>query len=349
MSGPVVNGDNGQENTVHLPSGIVNSAGSCDLNAVVQLLYHLPSFREAVCSMGAIDQEPIVSSLRDVFTQLNSNVAEVSAKKLMGVLSSKNGGTWVQHDLHELMQHIFEELSAACERTSQVNFVKNIFCGELSYTTRALGHEEYLATHSEQFSSIELLVKGKNTIFESLDQLQEPQRIESVSLQLTPEAAPTLHTVERIQRFERMPHVLIVHPNRADFCMETMEIVTLDNKWTFPMQLDLQPYISPQTDDEKESDKRLGALYVLRSVGVHQGPAQSGHYFVLVHHQGNWCCIDDTRVFSISAECAMNVSYGGEPHRFGGGLARRACLLVYVNADVQEEELKHVEPPSTVS
>lgn len=106
----------------------------------------------------------------------------------------------------------------------------------------------------------------------------------------------------------RLPNVLILHLKRFEFDMEQMRKVKVNDKCDFPLQLDMRPFTKeglerdPTTGDlgghegvgsagegyPRTSPDGRGSLpmypdsyykYKLAGVLVHQGTADSGHYF----------------------------------------------------------------------
>ncbi|EAN95845.1 ubiquitin hydrolase, putative [Trypanosoma cruzi] len=319
--------------------GLVNQGSTCYLNSVIQALFHLPSFRQTLYFMAHPERDPIILALRNIFSQLHCATPLVSTKELTDAFGWGANDAWVQHDVHEMMQKLFDRLETICKGTPQENFIRDLFYGELTYITRAVDGVDYISYRNEGFYDVELLVKNMDTIYESFELWAKPERIEGVSLEITKGGPCTSHTVERSQRFVRLPPVLLIHPNRAEFSMETFTVRTLPGKWTFPTSLNLEPYVLPM-ELEKNGGTGLSPFYELRSIVVHQGIAENGHYFAYVRFGDQWVCFNDMYVFRVSEEAVMtSASCSSDTESLNKGSNERASLLVYVNTSVSKDIL----------
>ncbi|KAH9577244.1 Peptidase C19 [Trypanosoma melophagium] len=324
--------------------GLVNQGCTCYLNAVIQILYHLPSFRQTIYSVQNPEKYPITLALRNIFCQLNCAYSSVFTRDLTEAFGWGNKEEWIQHDVHEMMLKLFHSLESTCKGTPQENFIRDLFCGEFTYVTRTVDGVDHTTYRKEGFYDVELLVKDKNSIYESLNQWIEPERIEGVSIEIKEGEPCSLHTVERKQFFSRLPPVLFVHPNRADFCTETFRVMMLHNSWTFCNSLDLEPYTISEGDNVEDS-KSMETKYELRSVVIHQGTVHSGHYLAYIHIGEDWICFDDNCVSKVTEEVVMQAAYGGKNDIPRGSLGERASLLVYVNKGKSQDILREKHIP----
>ncbi|KPI88238.1 putative ubiquitin hydrolase putative cysteine peptidase Clan CA family C19 [Leptomonas seymouri] len=341
--------------------GIYNQGSTCYLNSVIQALYHLPAFRTEIFNLPNVESDAVSLALRDVFVQLelrNRNITTTELTKAFGWSAQEAA---VQHDVHELMQQLFGNLETALKDTPKKNMIRDMFGGLMIYRSKAVDGAAYLSDRLEDFYDVELVVKDKSNMEESLQQFSLGERIEGVSVELTPGAAPTAHTIERSQYFLDCPKVLLIHPNRVAFDMETYELVTLRNVWSFESTLSLASYlVKDQTLMlDKESKEKmakithrthLGASYTLRSILTHAGDATIGHYYVYVNFDGEWVRINDEIVEAATEEDVRKSAFGGQfiQSRYRLFDNERASLLLYVNDDVKEEMLRETPPPQAI-
>ncbi|GET92477.1 ubiquitin hydrolase, putative [Leishmania tarentolae] len=341
--------------------GIYNQGSTCYLNSVIQALYHLPAFRTQIYNLPNAQKDSVALALRDVFAQLemrNRNTTTTELTKAFGWSAQEAA---VQHDVHELMQQLFDSLETALKETPKKDMIRDMFGGLMIYRSRAIDGAEYLSDRLEDFYDVELVVQNKANIEESLREFSSGERIEGVSVEVTPGAEATPHTIERSQHFLDCPKVLLVHPNRAAFDMETYELVTLRNLWSFDFNLSLASYVvddaSLKLDKESQEKWRklshrthLGANYSLRSILIHAGDATIGHYYVYVNIDGEWVRFNDEVVESATEEDVRKSAFGGQSIQSCYRLFdnERASLLIYVNDDVKEELLNETPPPSAI-
>ncbi|KAG5468872.1 hypothetical protein CUR178_01708 [Leishmania enriettii] len=341
--------------------GIYNQGSTCYLNSVIQALYHLPAFRREIYSLPNVQTDSVALALRDVFAQLEARNRNTTTTELTKAFGWSAQEAAVQHDVHELMQQLFDSLETTLKETPQKDMIRDLFGGLMIYRSRAVDGAEYLSDRLEDFYDVELVVQNKSNIEESLREFSSGERIEGVCLEVMPGAEATPHTIERSQHFLDCPKVLLVHPNRVAFDMETYELVTLRNVWSFDVSLSLADYVVDDASlklDRESQDKwkkirhrtQLGANYTLRSVLTHAGDATIGHYYVYVNFDGEWVRFNDEVVEPASEEDVRKSAFGGQSiqSRYRLFDNERASLLIYVNDDVKEELLKETPPPTAI-
>lgn len=341
--------------------GIFNQGSTCYLNSVIQALYHLPAFRTEVFNLPNVANDAVSQALRDVFAQLECRSRTITTIELTKAFGWSAQEAAVQHDVQELMQQLFDSLETALKDTPQRNLIRDMFGGLMIYRSKAVDGADFLSDRLEDFYDVELVVKDKANMEESLQQFSSGERIEGVSVELTPGAAPTPHTIERSQHFLDCPKVLLIHPNRVAFDMETFELVTLRNVWSFELTMSLSSYL---VDDsslrlDKESKEKmatithrshLGANYTLRSILTHAGDATIGHYYVYVNFDGEWVRFNDEIVEAATQQDVQKSAFGGQSiqSRYRLFDNERASLLLYVNDDVKAEVLQETPPPQAI-
>lgn len=147
--------------------------------------------------------------------------------------------------------------------SSRVNFIQKLFRGEQSYVTKAVG-VSYESRQAEPFLVVELPVENVSSMENSLTEITKPQTIDGFMIEDPVSHQKSSHSVERALSFTQLPPVLMVHPNRVVFDFKKMAQVTVNNKWTFPVHLDLRPYsasgVAAANDKHDEVDDDLGGV-----------------------------------------------------------------------------------------
>eukprot|EP00439_Symbiodinium_sp_Y106_P003623 s7606_g1.t1 len=102
-------------------------------------------------------------------------------------------------------------------------------------------------------------------------------------------------------RFVRFPPVLNLQLKRFSFDMELMDRVKLNSRFEFPQRLDLSEFAPG------------AGHFLLHSVVVHIGSADSGHYhtFIRPHLDKRWINFDDANVMACSHRTAVDDNFGG--------------------------------------
>jgi ubiquitin C-terminal hydrolase len=252
----------------HQFSGIVNQSSTCYLNALLQSLFHLPAFRKAIYALevsgGVEASDSIPLALQQLFLSLErkERTRTVNLTKAFGWNSAEAA---IQHDIHELARKLFDVLEqqmnedARRRRTGEghrdePNPIRSMFAGRRCYYTKCLD-VDYTSTRVEEFYDVELVVKGSATIEASLTEETKPERLAGSNKYCwehddepldpaTNKVRKTYHDADRGVAYAELPPVLMMHPNRLDFCMTTFQRITVDSRWEFGTELDMRPYMA---------------------------------------------------------------------------------------------------------
>ncbi|EPY32025.1 ubiquitin carboxyl-terminal hydrolase 7 [Angomonas deanei] len=342
--------------------GLINQGCTCYLNTWIQALFHLPKFRYFVLGLETSPKDVIPHALKRLFAQLEAGIPNITTVELTRAFGWGEGDAVVQHDVHEMAQQLFDTLETYLKGTPHEHFIRDMFGGLIVYRSTATDGVKYVSDRLEQFYDVEVVVKNKNNIRESFDAFSQPEQIEGVSIEVEPGKPPSKHNIQRTQHFVDLPPVLLIHPNRVAFDMETYELVTLSNHWSFDEKLDLSEYmIDKKTfklDKEslellKKTEKSLiykrgdiGAEYELRSILTHAGTATLGHYYIYVRLGDEWVLFEDDLVDVADEEKVKKSAFGGQSAQSKYRLFEneRASMLVFVNVNCAKEIL-HETPP----
>lgn len=194
-------------------------------------------------------------------------------------------------------------------------FSKEVFGGE--YITQKIpqdcpayrqnkeecGHHQ--SARKEMFLKIELLIRGKDDINDSLRELVASEVFDGEN-KISCDVCNEKKTTTRFTCLDTLPNVLILHLKRFDLDFNTFETVKLNTKLAFPVQMNLYPYTKEGIDDERrrkereageaageeveeaiaaaagEGRRREDCEYELQGILVHAGIAQGGHYYSFV-------------------------------------------------------------------
>ena len=113
-------------------------------------------------------------------------------------------------------------------------------------------------------------------------------------------------------RFLSFPPVLHLHLKRFEYDMQTDETIKLNDRYEFPLSLNLNAYLH----EDVQEDERQDYAYVLHSVLVHSGEVNLGHYCAYINTMENkkntWYKFDDETVLRVREKAAVNATFGGE-------------------------------------
>ncbi|XP_077309692.1 ubiquitin carboxyl-terminal hydrolase 47 isoform X4 [Lithobates pipiens] len=249
--------------------GLVNQAMTCYLNSLLQTLYMTPEFRNALYKweFEDPDEDPVTSipyQLQRLFVLLQTSkkraIETTDVTRSFGWDSSE---AWQQHDVQELCRVMFDALEQKWKQTEQADLINQLYQGKLKDYVRCLecGYESW---RIDTFLDIPLVIRpyGSSTGFGSVE--------EALHAFIQPETldGPNQYFCERCKkkcdarkglRFLHFPYLLTLQLKRFDFDYTSMHRIKLNDRMTFPEELDMSPFIdvedekSPQTESCTDS------------------------------------------------------------------------------------------------
>ncbi|KAM4617204.1 ubiquitin carboxyl-terminal hydrolase 47 isoform 2-T2 [Discoglossus pictus] len=248
--------------------GLVNQAMTCYLNSLLQTLFMTPEFRNALYKWAfeELEEDPVTSipyQLQRLFVLLQTSkkraIETTDVTRSFGWDSSE---AWQQHDVQELCRVMFDALEQKWKQTEQADLINQLYQGKLKDYVRCLecGYESW---RIDTFLDIPLVIRpyGSSTAFGSVE--------EALQAFIQPEIldGPNQYYCERCQkkcdarkglRFLHFPYLLTLQLKRFDFDYTSMHRIKLNDRMTFPEELDMSPFIdvedeSPQTESCTDS------------------------------------------------------------------------------------------------
>ncbi|MBN3279826.1 UBP47 hydrolase, partial [Polyodon spathula] len=249
--------------------GLVNQAMTCYLNSLLQTLYMTPEFRNALYNWEFEESEEdqvtsIPYQLQRLFVLLQTSkkraIETTDVTRSFGWDSSE---AWQQHDVQELCRVMFDALEQKWRQTEQADLINQLYQGKLKDYVRCLecGYESWRV---DTYLDIPLVIRpyGSSQAFASVE--------EALQAFIQPETldGPNQYFCERCKkkcdarkglRFLHVPYLLTLQLKRFDFDYTTMHRIKLNDRMTFPEELDMSPFIdvedekSPQTESSTDS------------------------------------------------------------------------------------------------
>ncbi|XP_047662512.1 ubiquitin carboxyl-terminal hydrolase 47 isoform X1 [Tachysurus fulvidraco] len=249
--------------------GLVNQAMTCYLNSLLQTLFMTPEFRNALYNweFEESEEDPVISipfQLQRLFVLLQTSkkraIETTDVTRSFGWDSSE---AWQQHDVQELCRVMFDALEQKWKQTEQADLINQLYQGKLKDYVRCLecGNESW---RIDTYLDIPLVIRpfGASQAFGSVE--------EALQAFIQPETldGPNQYFCERCKkkcdarkglRFLHFPYLLTLQLKRFDFDYTTMHRIKLNDRMTFPEELDMSPFIdledekSPQTESCTDS------------------------------------------------------------------------------------------------
>ena len=162
----------------------------------------------------------------------------------------------------------------------------------------------HVSEHEEVFYSLNVDVKGRRSLRESLAELTRGETLRGEDQYFCSHCGKKVDALKRYF-FKAMPRTLVVHLKRFEFHIGRLKVIKLNDGYEFPLELDLAPFAegaSPRTgaapgaalgkaaDASKPSQPTPvkprarsinddSARYRLSGIIVHNGTTDEGHYY----------------------------------------------------------------------
>ncbi|KAM8940149.1 ubiquitin carboxyl-terminal hydrolase 47 isoform 2-T2 [Pelodytes ibericus] len=249
--------------------GLVNQAMTCYLNSLLQTLFMTPEFRNALYKWAfeESEEDPVTSipyQLQRLFVLLQTSkkraIETTDVTRSFGWDSSE---AWQQHDVQELCRVMFDALEQKWKQTEQADLINQLYQGKLKDYVRCLecGYESW---RIDTFLDIPLVIRpyGSSTAFgsveEALNAFVQPETLDGPN-QYFCERCKKKCDARKGLRFLHFPYLLTLQLKRFDFDYSSMHRIKLNDRMTFPDELDMSPFIdvedekSPQTESCTDS------------------------------------------------------------------------------------------------
>ena len=339
--------------------GLKNQGATCYMNSLLQTLFHLPLFRQAVYQLPTSDADvpakSIPLAMQTLFYKLQFDAKSVGTKDLTQSFGWDSYEAFQQHDVQELNRVLCDNLEGKMKGTAVDGTIDKLFKGHMLNYIECV-NVVYKSTRKEEFLDLQLDVKDCKDVYASFDNYTEVEPLDGDNMY---EAEG--HGKQAARKgvlFQDFPPVLQLHLRRFDYDFQCDTMVKINDRYEFPLELDLGrdggKYLVAGADRSKP------CKYLLHSVLVHSGGVHGGHYYAFIRPDcgvksvtpggeadaGQWFKFDDERVTREEESEAVDQQFGGDgsppvtapTHQpFLSKLAKfsNAYMLVYVReADI---------------
>lgn len=235
----------------------------------------------------------ILRAFQNLFAKMQEgNLKATSTEEVttsFGWNSEDNHAVREQHDIGELNNILFDAFEKCFKGTDFASFIPDMFFGKQSNFVQCqeCGTKR---NQTEDFLQLNLQVANCKGVAESLSQLLEVEEMNGDN-QVTCESATCQGEKTDSRRgmeLTKLPPVLTFCLNRFEFDFDTLQRYKLNERFEYPLELDMSEYL---TEDVKQNLPEDETNYELKSIIVHWGGAQGGHYWTYIKddlQEGNW-------------------------------------------------------------
>ncbi|KYR01948.1 meprin and TRAF domain-containing protein [Tieghemostelium lacteum] len=316
--------------------GLQNQGATCYMNSLLQSLYLISPFRKAVYEIPTQTDESTKSislALQKIFYKLQFGDKAVATKDLTTSFGWNTMDIFIQHDVQELNRVLCDKINDKMKGTSSEGTIDNLFRGKIKNFIKC-ENVDYESKSDEFFYDLSLNVKGCKDLVKSFDKYTEVERLDGNNQYFAEGFG--LQNANKGVKFLSFPPVLHLHLKRFEYDYDKDENVKINDKFTFPEVLDLNPFL----DDD--ADKEIDNTYNLQGVLVHSGDLHNGHYYVFLKNKdGEWLKFDDDEVTKSNFDVVSDSSFGNDLS--GARQSNNAYMLVYFRSEEYSDLLKPIE------
>ena len=338
--------------------GLRNLGATCYMNSLLQQLFSVPECRSNMLKVHVEDRDSFMYQLKLLFAHLQESEKQFyDPWDLCQVYTDYDGqpvNISQQMDVDEFLNVLFEKVEQGLKNTPQKDLLRDCFGGKIVHQIICkepvtVGEREYTvqdpykSEREESFYTLQLEVKHKRSILESLRLYVDGEALEGDNKYLCEEADKKVDAVKRIC-IKELPQTLILHLKRFEFDLDFMKKVKVNDCCEFPLRLDMDPYtldgierrekaaadaIQQGLDGIKameEVESAPDSEYELVGVLVHTGTADSGHYYSYIRERtdddpaetddkvAKWHLFNDIHVEPFDSKELGAASFGGSEY-----------------------------------
>lgn len=255
--------------------GLVNQAMTCYLNSLLQALYMTPEFRNALYNWefdGSGESKSIPFQLQKLFVNLQtSNKSAVETTDLTKSFGWDSTEAWQQHDIQELCRVMFDALEQKFKNTKQADLINCLYEGKMIDYVKCLDCETE-KNREDTFLDIPLPVRpfGSTVAYESVEEalkaFVQPETLDGNN-QYFCEKCNKKCDAHKGLKFKKFPYILTLHLKRFDFDYQTLHRIKLNDKVTFPAQLNLNGFVPSNSMEQNTATASAAKPNDVTSIG----------------------------------------------------------------------------------
>ena len=287
--------------------GLKNLGCTCYMNSLLQSFFNFTPFRESLLKCEC-KEEPKNSlyQIKKLFYSLKYlEINYYSPETFPNNFDDEILDVHQQMDVDEFYINILDKLENRLKGTKNENLIKYFFQGRLNDNLTFQEGCTHHRTNINNFYSIQLQIKNKTNIYQSLDALIEGELMNGDNCIFCPHCNKKLPVIKS-QNFKSLPRILLFVLKRFEFNYDTMKKVKINDYYEFPLELNMNKYKSEVKNNENNN-------YTLKSIVVHMGNCENGHYYAFIKNNNEkWYEFNDTQVKEFDINLLNEETFGGE-------------------------------------
>ena len=294
------------------------------MNSLLSQLFMNVDFRRFILSANITSpaDQPLLVETQKLFANMQDSYAKFAdSSDFASVIPGMDGlpiDVSVQMDVDEFFAQLFDLWELQLLSDKDKDAFRKFYRG--SYVTQIRPSDcIHVSEKIENFNALQLEVRGKSTLQESLKAYVEGDVMEGENKYQCTQCDGGRYANYAVKRtcLKEIPDSLILHLKRFDYDLVSLSRHKLNDQFEFPERIDMSPYkldhlTNPESPIEEDIFELVGIL-------VHSGTAETGHYYSFIRErpapsgeQPRWFQFNDTSVSGFNP-CHIGMSCFGGP------------------------------------
>lgn len=306
------------KNSAYDAVGLWNLGNTCYANAVIQALYHCSSFRKQVFTENFV-QNSIGESVQSLFQNMQSK--ESNIVDTTDLLQKLQVNVNIQEDAQEFLLKLVNNIEESIESSGRNKELlpittSSVMVGEIEYIYDCV-EVNFTKARKQRFLTLSLDMYNFTNIDDSLAKFFGSEFLVGDNKYNT--KSHGLQDTEKSCRISRFPDVLCIHLKRFSYDFAMGKLRKVGKYFEFPFDLNMN-----HSNSKNTSNVHLGRNYTLKSIVIHDGEANSGHYTCIVNapdeksmkktknemNGSRWLNLNDHDISFISDDDVRRIAFG---------------------------------------
>lgn len=337
-------------------AGLVNNGMTCYMNSLLQTLFQIKEIPRCLFNLpySEFKDREDVGNWKWIFAfqcmyyhLLSVKNKSAETRMLTDAFGWNTAEVFTQQDVQEFSCLLLDSFEKKCEISDSENFVQRLFRGEIENYIQCCD-VDYRSSRKEFFYDVQLPIKDKSNIYESLNAYTEEEDLKDDNKYDAGEEHGKQDAVKGL-KFTQLPPVLLLHLRRFEYDFNLDRNVKITTRHELQESINLRDYVKGDTGEDLD--------YELFGILTHQGTtAGAGHYITFIRPEmKKWYKFNDEYVSQVSLDYVKKYAEGGTVQKLKVDSKTReikyaesssnstAYMLVYIQKSKVKEILRPIE------